>query len=100
MQNYAVQRLVSFIDKNPKFKTKKHNYTNLVKDMCKLLNNNGETTVLSSQKWTDVVPSKNLTSCLARREELSYLAVKHVFTVTKVGSGVYRVSLNGWLEDV
>lgn len=97
LQEFAVSRLNTFIRENPKFRSKKHTYALLVKDLCKLLNTNGETTLLSSQKWTDTISSSNLTSCLARKEEKSYTAIKYVFDISKTSvHGVYFVKLKEW----
>lgn len=72
----------------------------LVKDLCKVLNNNGETTLAKGQKWYSVEVPHGFMSHLATDGDKYYKAFKEVFKVTKIPNsvGCYYVELIGWKE--
>lgn len=69
----------------------------LVKDLCKVLNNRGETVLTKGQKWFSVEVPVGFMSHLAQEGDKYYAAFKKVFEITKVeNSTAYKVKLIGW----
>lgn len=82
-----------------RFSANKERDLQLVKDLCKVLNNNGETILAKGQKWYTVDVPHGFMSHLATDGDKYYKAFKEIFSVTKIPNSTgYHVELIGWKD--
>lgn len=71
-------------------------YTKLAKDLCSVLNSNGETKIFRLQKWSNLKESSGVLSALSRGG-VNHRALRHIFEVVKSIDGtMYSVKLKDW----
>lgn len=71
----------------------------LVKDLCKVLNNGGETVLTKGQRWYSAEVPTGFMSHLAADGGNYYKALREIFRVTKISNtATYHVELIGWKE--
>ncbi len=71
-------------------------YTKLAKDLCSVLNSNGETKIFRLQKWSSMKESSGVLSALARGGA-QHRTLQHIFEVVKSTDGtIYVVKLKDW----
>ena len=100
MCNFVSKTIRSFVKVNTRYAGKKDFYITLAKDICKLLNQEGETTILQGQKWNSVKIPNGFMSHLANGEDKYYPALKTIFFVERLSeSNSYRIKLKGWLQE-
>jgi len=84
-----------FVKKNPRHTNNKDKYITIAKDICKIMNSQGQTTITKGQTWCSVDLPTGFMSHLAKDGDKYYPVLKHIFNVSKLGN-VYQVSLIGW----
>lgn len=71
-------------------------YTKLAKDLCSMLNSNGETKIFRLQKWSNLKESSGVLSALSR-DGVNHRTLRHIFEVVKSVDGtMYSVKLKDW----
>jgi len=98
MKSFAIKKLQEFIKANKRYKGSSYKYTNMIKDLCNLMNSEGETTITQGQSWCSVELPIGFMSHLACDNEKYYAAMKYVFDVSKTGN-IYYIKLKGWEVD-
>lgn len=97
MCNYVSKEMKQYLKLNRKYQSKKDMYNTLVKDLCKLLDSNGETTIVQGQRWNSVDMPVSFMSHLAKDGEKYYAPIKHLFEIKRdVTTQSYHVKLKGW----
>lgn len=98
MCRYVSKEIREFIKYNPRYCNKKKHYITVAKDICKIMNYKGETTITQGQSWCSVDLPVGFMSHLAKEGNKYYPVLKHVFDVVKSGN-IYMVKLKGWEAD-
>lgn len=102
MAGYAVKKLKKAMKSlGGRWCSNKDRDIQIVKDLCKLLNNQGETTISRGQKWNSIKVPDGFMSHLSEPSGKYYAALREVFSVTKLeGSFGYSLKLLGWEDEV
>lgn len=98
MCKYVSKEVREFIKYNHRYVNSKQKYTTIAKDICKIMNSNGETTITQGQDWCSINLPTGFMSHLAADGDKYYPVLKAVFEVSKVGN-VYHVKLRGWCNE-
>ena len=100
MCNFVSKEIKSYIKINTRHKSKQTMYTTLAKDLCKLLDAKGETTITQGQSWNSIKIPNGFMSHLAKEGYNYYAPLKHLFEVVRDDeSQSYRVKLKNWLNQ-
>lgn len=94
MCNFVTKQIKKFV-KRTRYENSADKYIQIAKDLCKLMNNNGYTTITKGQSWCSVKLPAGFMSHLASSEEKYYPTLKAVLDV-KSDKGVYHIKLKGW----
>ena len=71
-------------------------YTKLAKDLCSVLNSNGETKLFRLQKWSNLEESHGVLSAISRGGS-EHKVLQHIFEVIKSTDGAtYDIRLKDW----
>ena len=100
MCNFVSKEIKSYIKINTRHKSKQTMYTTLAKDLCKLLDAKGETTITQGQSWNSIKIPNGFMSHLAKEGYNYYAPLKHLFEVVRDNeSQSYSVKLKNWLNQ-
>ena len=99
MCNFVSKEIKSYTKINTRHKGKQTMYTTLAKDLCKLLDTKGETTITQGQSWNSIKIPNGFMSHLAKEGYNYYAPLKHLFEVVRDNeSQSYSVKLKNWLN--
>lgn len=82
---------------NARLTNRKEKMRTIIKDLCKVLNRDGETLIASGQRWSSQELPVGFMSHMADTSGKYYSPLKFVFDVDKVAGG-YKVKLKGWVN--
>ena len=100
MCNFVSKEIKSYTKINTRHKSKQTMYTILAKDLCKLLDTKGETTITQGQSWNSIKIPNGFMSHLAKEGYNYYAPLKHLFEVVRDNeSQSYSVKLKNWLNQ-
>ena len=100
MCNFVSKEIKSYTKINTRHKGKQTMYTTLAKDLCKLLDTKGETTITQGQSWNSIKIPNGFMSHLAKEGYNYYAPLKHLFEVVRDNeSQSYSVKLKNWLNQ-
>ena len=100
MCNFVSKEIKSYTKINTRHKSKQTMYTTLAKDLCKLLDTKGETTITQGQSWNSIKIPNGFMSHLAKDGYNYYAPLKHLFEVVRDNeSQSYSVKLKNWLNQ-
>lgn len=102
MANHAVGLYRQFVKENRnngRLTSKQEKMKRIIKDMCKVLNRDGETVIAHGQKWCSIEIPTGFMSHMANTSGKYYVPLKSVFDVSKVEGG-YKVKLKGWVNPL
>lgn len=102
MTKYALGQYKQFIReniRNGRLTTRRDKMRGIIKDLCKVLNRDGETLMACGQKWSSQVLPAGFMSHMADTSGKYYVPLKYVFDVDKVEGG-YKIKLKGWVNTL
>lgn len=98
MCNFVSREIKSYVKTNSRYKNKQNVYITLAKDLCKLLDNKGETTIIQGQSWNSIEIPTGFMSHLSK--EGYYAPLRYLFDVVRDNdSQRYSVKLKNWLDQ-
>ena len=100
MCKFVTKRIKEFVRENPRYQSKMDFYISLSKDLCKLLNKDGVTTIIQGQKWTASEIPVGFMSHLSKDGDKYYPVLKHIFDISRNETErSYIVKLRGWENE-
>lgn len=97
MIRHASKRLKKYYMYNPRCASKKDRYLQITKDLCKILDRDGKTTVLQGQLWCSVELPVGFMSHLTNKDKEYYKPLKYVFNFTRDSQAkIYKAELIDW----
>jgi len=94
MCNFVTKEIKKFV-KNTRYENSANKHIQIAKDMCKLMNNDGNTTITRGQSWCSIKLPSGFMAHLAAENYEYYPVLRSVFTVNSK-NGVYHIQLKGW----